>query len=131
MKARTSHSLKGITRYEDLDKEFTQSIGLTPAATVNVDYDSGSVFRFEPNQNTTIDLVNIKLGTKIILLDGNATNTAHGLIFTYSGSAGTPVFTKIGSQGFDGLNGKIYRVQIDTDWDGINEVFTYQILELG
>ena len=78
--------------YEKIDNEFNSSISLTASATVDVDFDIGQVFNLTPDQNTTLNITNPKIGiTKCLLLTGGGSSST--LAFTVGGSAGT--FNKI------------------------------------
>ena len=78
--------------YEKIDTEFTTSSALTAGATVDVNFDAAQVFTLTPDQNTTLNITNPKIGvTKcLVLTGGGGTST---LAFTVSGASGT--FNKI------------------------------------
>jgi hypothetical protein len=78
--------------FEKVDAEFTTSSTLTAGATVNVDFDAAQVFTLTPNQNTTLNITNPKVGiTKAIILTG--AGGSYTLAFTVGGASGT--FNKI------------------------------------
>ena len=57
--------------YEKIDNEFTTSSVLTAGATVDVDFDAAQVFTLTPDQNTTLNITNPKVGiTKSVILTG-------------------------------------------------------------
>lgn len=78
--------------YEKIDNEFKTSSALTAGSTVDVDFDAAQVFTLTPDQNTTLNITNPKIGvTKcLVLTGGGATST---LAFTVGGVSGT--FNKI------------------------------------
>ena len=78
--------------YEKIDNEFKTSSALTAGSTVDVDFDAAQVFTLTPDQNTTLNITNPKIGvTKcLVLTGGGATST---LAFTVGGASGT--FNKI------------------------------------
>ena len=81
--------------YEKIDNEFNSSISLTAGASVNVDFDIGQVFNLTPNQNTTLNITNPKVGiTKAIILTG--AGGSYTLAFTVGGVSGT--FNKIAGE---------------------------------
>jgi hypothetical protein len=78
--------------YEKIDAEFSTSDALTAGATVDVDFDAAQVFTLTPNQNTTLNITNPKVGiTKAIILTG--AGGSYTLAFTVGGASGT--FNKI------------------------------------
>jgi len=79
--------------FEKVDAEFTTSNALTAGATVDVDFDAAQVFTLTPNQNTTFNITNPKIGvTKTIIVTGaGGSYTAN--TWTVGGSSGT--FNKI------------------------------------
>ncbi len=78
--------------YEKIDNEFTTSDVLTAGATVDVDFDAAQVFTLTPDQNTTLNITNPKVGiTKAIIVTG--AGGSYTLAFTVGGASGT--FNKI------------------------------------
>jgi len=74
--------------YEKIDDEFTTSDALTAAATVDVDFDAAQVFTLTPDQNTTLNVTNPKVGiTKTVIVTG--AGGSYTLAFTVGGSSGT------------------------------------------
>ena len=74
--------------YEKIDDEFTTSDALTAAATVDIDFDAAQVFTLTPDQNTTLNITNPKVGiTKSVIVTG--AGGSYTLAFTVGGSAGT------------------------------------------
>jgi len=74
--------------YEKIDAEFSTSSSLTAGATVDIDFDAAQVFTLTPDQNTTLNITNPKVGiTKAIILTG--AGGSYTLSFTVGGSAGT------------------------------------------
>ena len=77
-----------VVSYEKIDNEFTTSSVLTAGATVDVDFDAAQVFTLTPDQNTTLNITNPKVGiTKSIIVTG--AGGSYTLAFTVGGSAGT------------------------------------------
>lgn len=74
--------------YEKIDNEFKTSSALTAGSTVDVNFDAAQVFTLTPDQNTTLNITNPKIGvTKcLVLTGGGATST---LAFTVGGASGT------------------------------------------
>ena len=84
-----------VVSYEKIDNEFTTSSVLTAGATVDVDFDAAQIFTLTPDQNTTLNITNPKIGmTKAIILTG--AGGSYTLSFTVGGSAGT--FNLIGGE---------------------------------
>ena len=82
--------------------EFTTSDALTAAGTVNVDYADAQIFTLTPNQNTTLNIVNPKVGIqKSIVITG--TGSSYTIAFTVGGASGT--FNKIAGD-YDDTSGK-------------------------
>ena len=78
--------------FEKVDAEFTTSSALTAGATVAVDFDAAQVFTLTPNQNTTLNITNPKIGiTKTLVLTGSGGSRT--IAFQVGGSSGT--FNKI------------------------------------
>jgi len=81
-----------VVSYEKIDAEFSTSSSLTAGATVDVDFDAAQVFTLTPNQNTTLNITNPKVGiTKSVILTG--AGGSYTLAFTVGGASGT--FNKI------------------------------------
>ena len=81
-----------IVSYEKIDDEFTTSDVLTAGASVDVDFDAAQVFTLTPDQNTTLNVTNPKVGiTKAIIVTG--AGGSYTLAFTVGGASGT--FNKI------------------------------------
>jgi hypothetical protein len=78
--------------YEKIDDEFKTSDVLTAGATVDVDFDAAQIFTLTPNQNTTLNITNPKVGiTKSVIMTG--AGGSYTLAFTVGGASGT--FNKI------------------------------------
>ena len=74
--------------YEKIDNEFTTLSVLTAGATVDVDFDAAQLFTLTPDQNTTLNITNPKVGiTKSIIVTG--AGGSYTLAFTVGGSSGT------------------------------------------
>ena len=74
--------------YEKIDHEFTTSSVLKAGATVDVDFDVAQLFTLTPNQNTTLNITNPKVGiTKSIIVTG--AGGSYTLAFTVGGASGT------------------------------------------
>jgi len=74
--------------YEKIDAEFSTSSSLTAGATVDIDFDAAQVFTLAPDQNTTLNITNPKVGmTKVIILTG--AGGSYTLAFTVGGASGT------------------------------------------
>ena len=74
--------------YEKVHDEFTTSSILTAGANVNVDFDAAQVFTLTPNQNTTLNITNPKVGiTKSIIVIG--AGGSYTLSFNVGGASGT------------------------------------------
>ena len=74
--------------FEKIHDEFTTSHTLTAAATVDVDFDAAQIFTLTPDQNTTLNITNPKIGiTKSVIVTGSG--GSYTLAFTVGGSAGT------------------------------------------
>tara|TARA_X000001316_G_C891344_1_gene12953 strand:+ start:115 stop:501 length:387 start_codon:yes stop_codon:yes gene_type:complete len=76
---------------------FGTVVALTPAATINVDFDSASTFTVTPSDNTTtFNIQNAEAGmVKNIVLTGDG--TARTLAFTANGGSPGGTFNKIGA----------------------------------
>ena len=82
------HLADDTVSYEKIDDEFTTSDTLTAAATVDVDFDAAQVFTLTPDQNTTLNITNPKVGiTKSVIVTG--AGSTYTLSFTVGGSSGT------------------------------------------
>ena len=74
--------------YEKIDNEFKTSSALTAGSTVDVDFDAAQVFTLTPDQNTTLNITNPKIGiTKSIIVTG--AGGSYTLAFTVGGASGT------------------------------------------
>ena len=83
-----AHLADDTISYEKIDNEFTTSNVLTAGATVDVDFDAAQVFTLTPDQNTTLNITNPKIGiTKAIIVTG--AGSAYTLAFTVGGANGT------------------------------------------
>jgi len=81
-----------VVSYEKIDDEFSTSDVLTAGATVDVDFDAAQVFTLTPDQNTTLNITNPKIGiTKSVIMTG--AGGSYTLAFTVGGASGT--FNKI------------------------------------
>jgi hypothetical protein len=81
-----------VVSYEKIDDEFSTSDALTAGATVDVDFDAAQVFTLTPNQSTTLNITNPKIGiTKSVIMTG--AGGSYTLAFTVGGASGT--FNKI------------------------------------
>ena len=77
-----------VVSYEKIDNEFTTSSVLTAGATVDVDFDAAQIFTLTPNQNTTLNITNAKVGiTKTVIVTG--AGGSYTLSFTVGGVSGT------------------------------------------
>ena len=74
--------------YEKVHDEFKTSSTLTAGSAVDVDFDAAQVFTLTPDQNTTLNITNPKIGiTKSVILTG--AGGPYTLAFTVGGAAGT------------------------------------------
>jgi hypothetical protein len=74
--------------YEKINDEFKTSNTLTAGASVDIDFDAAQVFTLTPDQNTTLNITNPKVGiTKSVIVTG--AGGSYTLAFTVGGSAGT------------------------------------------
>lgn len=81
--------------YDKVANEFKGLSTLTAGATVDMDFNAAQVFNLTPNQNTTINVTNPKVGlTKVLVLTGGGATSTVG--FTVGGSAGT--FNLVGGE---------------------------------
>jgi hypothetical protein len=77
-----------VVSYEKIDNEFTTSSTLTAGATVDVNFDSAQIFTLTPNQSTTLNVTNPKIGiTKTLIVTG--AGGSYTLAFTVGGVSGT------------------------------------------
>jgi len=77
-----------VVSYEKIDNEFTTSSVLTAGATVDVDFDAAQLFTLTPDQNTTLNITNPKIGiTKSVIVTG--AGGSYTLAFTVGGVSGT------------------------------------------
>ena len=89
----TAHIADNAVNYEKVDDEFTTIDALSAAATVAVDFDAAQIFTLTPNQNTTFNVTNPKIGiTKTMIVTG-AGSSYTADTWTVGGSSGT--FNKI------------------------------------
>jgi len=73
--------------YEKVGNEFKSIATLTPAAVINVDFDSSTIFTLTPASTTTLNVQNPKIGsTKIFLVTGSGTGAS--LLFSLEGGSG-------------------------------------------
>jgi hypothetical protein len=94
--------------FEQVDAEFTTSSALSAAATVAVNFDAAQVFTLTPNQNTTLNVTNPKIGvTKTLILTGSGGSRT--IAFQVGGSSGT--FNRINGE-YDDTSGKKNLIQI-------------------
>ena len=83
-----AHLADDVVSYEKIDDEFTTSDVLTAGASVDVDFDAAQIFTLTPNQSTTLNITNPKVGmTKVIILTG--AGGSYTLAFTVGGASGT------------------------------------------
>ena len=74
--------------YEKIDDEFTTSDTLIAGASVDIDFDAAQVFTLTPDQATTLNVTNPKIGiSKAIIVTG--AGGSYTLAFTVGGVAGT------------------------------------------
>ena len=109
--------------YEKIDDEFSTIDALSAGATVAVDFDAAQVFTLTPNQNTTLNITNPKIGvTKTIIMTGSGGSRT--LAFQVGGSSGT--FNKIAGDYDDTSNTKnlisITCVAATEFWFAINQI---------
>ena len=75
--------------YEKIDDEFSTLDVITPAATVDIDFDAAQIFTLTPSANTTFNITNPKVGvTKTIIVTGTG-NSYTADTLTVGGSSGT------------------------------------------
>jgi hypothetical protein len=88
-----AHIADNQISYEKVDDEFSTVDTLSAGSTVNVDFDAAQVFTLTPNQNTTFNVTNPKIGiTKTLIVTG-AGSSYTADTWTVGGSSGT--FNKI------------------------------------
>ena len=109
--------------YEKVDDEFTTVDALTAGGTVAVDFDAAQVFTLTPNQNTTLNITNPKIGiTKTVIMTGSGGSRT--LAFKVGGSSGT--FNRIAGEYDDTSNKKnlisITCVGTTEFWYAINQI---------
>jgi hypothetical protein len=110
--------------FAKLADEFTTADTLTAAATVNIDFSAAEVFTLTPDQNTTFNITNPKIGiTKTIIVTG-AGGSYTADTWTVGGSSGT--FNKIGGTYDDTTSTKnfyqITCVSATEFWYSINQI---------
>lgn len=110
--------------FTKLADEFTTANTLTAAATVNIDFSAAEVFTLTPDQNTTFNITNPKIGiTKTIIVTG-AGGSYTADTWTVGGSSGT--FNKIGGTYDDTTSTKnfyqITCVSATEFWYSINQI---------
>lgn len=87
---------------------FNTVTALTPAATVNVDYDSAQIFTLTPTSNTTLNITNPVIGlSKSIIITG--AGSSYTITLNVGGAAGT--FNKIVGD-YDDTSAKKNLIQI-------------------
>jgi hypothetical protein len=88
-----AHIADNQISYEKVDDEFSTVDTLSAGSTVNVDFDAAQVFTLTPNQITTFNVTNPKIGiTKTLIVTG-AGSSYTADTWTVGGSSGT--FNKI------------------------------------
>tara|TARA_Y100001937_G_scaffold128130_1_gene202640 strand:- start:735 stop:3524 length:2790 start_codon:yes stop_codon:yes gene_type:complete len=103
-----AHIADNQISYEKIDDEFSTVDTLSAGATVAVDFDAAQVFTLTPNQNTTLNITNPKIGiTKTIIMTG--AGSSYTLAFQVGGSSGT--FNKIAGD-YDDTSSKKNFIQI-------------------
>ena len=109
--------------YEKIDDEFSTVDALSAAAQVDVNFDAAQVFTLTPDQNTTLNVTNPKIGiTKTVIMTGSGGSRT--LAFKVGGSSGT--FNKIAGAYDDTSNKKnlisITCVAATEFWYAINQI---------
>ena len=109
--------------YEKIDDEFSTVDALSAAAQVDVNFDAAQVFTLTPDQNTTLNVTNPKIGiTKTVIMTGSGGSRT--LAFKVGGSSGT--FNKIAGDYDDTSNKKnlisITCVAATEFWYAINQI---------
>jgi hypothetical protein len=118
-----AHIADNAINYEKVDDEFTTVDALSAAATVAVDFDAAQVFTLTPDQNTTLNITNPKIGiTKTVIMTGSGGSRT--LAFQVGGSSGT--FNKIAGD-YDDTSSKknlisITCVAATEFWYAINQI---------
>ncbi len=103
-----AHIADNQVSYEKIDDEFSTVDALSAGSTVAVDFDAAQVFTLTPNQNTTLNITNPKIGiTKTIIMTGSGGSRT--LAFQVGGSSGT--FNKIAGD-YDDTSSKKNFIQI-------------------
>lgn len=113
----------GVVSYEKIDDEFKTSDVLTAGATVDVDFDAAQIFTLTPNQNTTLNITNPKVGiTKSVIMTG--AGGSYTLAFTVGGASGT--FNKIAGDYDDTSSTKnfiqVFCVSATEFWYSISQI---------
>ena len=109
--------------YEKIDDEFSTIDALSAAAQVDVNFDAAQVFTLTPDQNTTLNITNPKIGiTKTVIMTGSGGSRT--LAFKVGGSSGT--FNRIAGEYDDTSNKKnlisITCVAATEFWYAINQI---------
>lgn len=118
-----AHIADNQISYEKIDDEFSTVDTLSAAATVDVNFDAAQVFTLTPDQNTTLNITNPKIGiTKTVIMTGSGGSRT--LAFSVGGSSGT--FNKIGGA-YDDTSSKknlisITCVAATEFWYAINQI---------
>jgi hypothetical protein len=123
--ATASSVLGSDISYEEIDNEFKTSSALTAGATVNIDFDAAQIFTLTPNQSTTLNITNPKVGlTKCAIVTG--AGGSYTLSFTVGGASGT--FNRISGAYNDTLDAKnfiqIVCVSSTEFWYSISQIAT-------
>jgi hypothetical protein len=123
--ATTASVLGNDISYEEIDNEFKTSSALTAGATVDIDFDAAQIFTLTPDQATTLNITNPKVGlTKCAIVTG--AGGSYTLSFTVGGVAGT--FNRISGTYDDTLNAKnfiqIVCVSSTEFWYSISQIAT-------
>ena len=93
--ATNKYLLDDSVTYNKVADEFKEISALTASATVDMDFNAAQVFNLTPNQNTTINITNPKVGlTKVLVLTGGGGTSTVG--FTVGGASGT--FNLVGGE---------------------------------
>jgi len=123
--ATTASVLGNDISYEEIDNEFKTSSALTAGATVDIDFDAAQIFTLTPDQATTLNITNPKVGlTKCAIVTG--AGGSYTLSFTVGGVAGT--FNRIFGAYNDTLDAKnfiqIVCVSSTEFWYSISQIAT-------
>lgn len=110
--------------FAKLADEFSTASALTAAATIDINFSSAEVFTLTPDQNTTFNITNPKIGiTKTIIVTG-AGGSYTADTWTVGGASGT--FNKIGGTYDDTSSTKnfyqITCVSATEFWYSINQI---------